>query len=224
MENLDEILGAFEKALELERELGTRTVECDRALLAPVKAAEAARPSPPSAAVPDPVAPVETAKPSQPAVEEPRQQPMASAPASPSAAEAGAGVREPDFLFVVDQMPQGEAAAMLRKMIAAMGCTGEDAKVALASDPRPPRSKVRIVLGKLAFKAFAPGQKAAVGLWTDVAGVPTVVTYSPARIIAYFGNDAAGLDKAKRQIWADLKSALARAGRALPEARARRGA
>ena len=30
-----DILNAFEQALELERELGTRTVECDRALLAP---------------------------------------------------------------------------------------------------------------------------------------------------------------------------------------------
>ena len=35
MENLPEILTAFEQALELERELGTRTVDCDRALLAP---------------------------------------------------------------------------------------------------------------------------------------------------------------------------------------------
>ncbi len=38
MERLPEILNAFEQALELERELGTRTVECDRALLAPVSA------------------------------------------------------------------------------------------------------------------------------------------------------------------------------------------
>ena len=35
MERLPEILNAFEQALELERELGTRTVECDRALLLP---------------------------------------------------------------------------------------------------------------------------------------------------------------------------------------------
>ena len=40
MTNLPEILTAFEQALELERELGTRTVECDRALLAPVSAKE----------------------------------------------------------------------------------------------------------------------------------------------------------------------------------------
>ena len=37
-----DILNAFEQALELERELGTRTVECDRALLAPVSAATSA--------------------------------------------------------------------------------------------------------------------------------------------------------------------------------------
>ena len=35
MTGLPEILTAFEQALELERELGTRTVDCDRALLAP---------------------------------------------------------------------------------------------------------------------------------------------------------------------------------------------
>ena len=35
MASFPEILNAFEQALELERELGTRTVECDRALLAP---------------------------------------------------------------------------------------------------------------------------------------------------------------------------------------------
>ena len=35
---LEEILSAFEDALELERELGTRMVELDRALLRPVEA------------------------------------------------------------------------------------------------------------------------------------------------------------------------------------------
>ena len=44
MTSFPEILNAFEQALELERELGTRTVECDRALLAPVSAATSAPP------------------------------------------------------------------------------------------------------------------------------------------------------------------------------------
>ena len=48
MERLPEILNAFEQALELERELGTRTVECDRALLAPVSIGRARPPDAPS--------------------------------------------------------------------------------------------------------------------------------------------------------------------------------
>ena len=36
--DLPEILNAFEQALELERELGTRAVDCDRALLLPISA------------------------------------------------------------------------------------------------------------------------------------------------------------------------------------------
>ena len=44
MENLPEILTAFEQALELERELGTRAVDCDRALLLPVSAKDRKKP------------------------------------------------------------------------------------------------------------------------------------------------------------------------------------
>ena len=41
--DLPEILNAFEQALELERELGTRAVDCDRALLLPVSRADRER-------------------------------------------------------------------------------------------------------------------------------------------------------------------------------------
>ena len=54
METFDDILGAFEEALELERELGTRTVECDRALLVPL------RPAAPLPAAPPPAPKAET--------------------------------------------------------------------------------------------------------------------------------------------------------------------
>lgn len=74
MESFDEILGAFEKALMLEAELGTRMVDCDRALLVPQ------RPEPPKpVATPAPsAAPVVPASTSaQPAV--------GSRPTTPSA-------------------------------------------------------------------------------------------------------------------------------------------
>ena len=79
-----------------------------------------------------------------------------------------------------------------------------------------PAARVYVVLGREAFKVFAPGQRASLGLWLTVADVPTVVTYSPERILSYFGSDVEGLTKAKRQIWSDLKSALARLGKKPP--------
>lgn len=71
--DFDEILEAFEKALLLEAELGTRTVPCDRALLVPMKPVAVAK------AVPVP----------QPSVPSPQPQPppapSAPPPSAPSA-------------------------------------------------------------------------------------------------------------------------------------------
>ena len=223
MTDFDEILGAFEEALELERELGTRTVECDRALLVPM------RPAPP----PAPRAPEAGAQPNRVGVAgaQPNRAGVAgaqsnragvAAPAkpvvpAPPAAPARPGARV-DFAFIPLEMPAGAAADLLEKMVAAMGYAMSAVTVVAAGTAvkAPPAARVYVVLGSDAFRVFAPGQRAALGLWTEVAGVHTVVTYSPARILSYFGNDAEGLRKAKLQIWADLKSALARVGKKPP--------
>ncbi len=198
METLDEILVAFEEALELERELGTRTVECDRALLSPLPISN------------------------PPATNRPitnHQLPVTQPTLVPNQ-EPGTKNQEPskDFAFIARQLPQGAAAELLAKMVAAMGYTMEQVSVVAAADAvaAKPAARVYVVLGSDAFSVFAPGQRAALGLWCEVADVPTVVTYSPARILSYFGNDADGLTKAKRQIWSDLKSALARLGKKPP--------
>ncbi len=203
MTDFDEILGAFEEALELERELGTRTVECDRALLVPM------RPAPP----PAPRAPEAGAQPNRAGVAAPAKPVVPAPPAAP--ARPGARV---DFAFIPLEMPAGAAADLLEKMVAAMGYAMSAVTVVAAGTAvkAPPAARVYVVLGSDAFRVFAPGQRAALGLWTEVAGVHTVVTYSPARILSYFGNDAEGLRKAKLQIWADLKSALARVGKKPP--------
>ena len=203
MTTLDEILGAFEEALELERELGTRTVECDRALLMPVK------PEPPKPATRN----FETSKPetSKPETSKPETRNLeTSKPATPQPSELK------DFAFIVDKRPEGEAAEMMRNMLRAMGCSNRDSMVkeAAAAAAERPRARVYIVLGREAFQVFAPGQRAALGMWTKVADVPAVVTYSPAKILACFGSEGEGITKAKRQIWNDLKSALAILGRA----------
>ena len=223
MTDFDEILGAFEEALELERELGTRTVECDRALLVPM------RPAPPPAArapeaggqpnrageagaQPDRGG-VAGAQPNRAGVAAPAKPVVPAPPAAP--ARPGARV---DFAFIPLEMPAGAAADLLEKMVAAMGYAMSAVTVVAAGTAvkAPPAARVYVVLGSDAFRVFAPGQRAALGLWTEVAGVHTVVTYSPARILSYFGNDAEGLRKAKLQIWADLKSALARVGKKPP--------
>ncbi len=135
--------------------------------------------------------------------------------------EPGTRNQEPskDFAFIAQQVPQGAAAELLAKMVAAMGYTMDQVTVVAAAEAvqNKPQARVYVVLGGSdAFRTFAPGQRAALGLWTEVGDVPTIVTYSPARILSYFGNDAEGLTKAKRQIWSDLKSALARLGKKPP--------
>ncbi len=71
--DFDEILEAFEKALLLEAELGTRTVPCDRALLVPMKPVAAVKTAP----VPPPPAP----SPSAPSASVSHVQPSPSASA-----------------------------------------------------------------------------------------------------------------------------------------------
>ncbi|MDO5319042.1 MAG: hypothetical protein Q4G65_10480 [bacterium] len=215
METFDEILGAFEQALELERELGTRTVECDRALLTPLRPAAPAAPKP-APQVETPPKTLQTPVPSRPTSSSPPPSHL-SQPSHPSQPSQPSPLV--DFAFIAAQIPQGAAAELLAKMVAAMGYTMTQVTVVAAATAveSKPRAKVYVVLGGSdAFRVFAPGQRAALGLWTEVGGVPTIVTYSPAKILSYFGNDVAGLTKAKRQIWSDLKSALARIGRKPP--------
>lgn len=204
LETFDGLLDAFEEALELERELGTRTVDCDRALLMPL------RPAPP----PAPRPPSNDQRPTSNV-----QRPLSNDQRPTSNVQSPPSNDLTDFAFIVARAPQGAAAAMLEKMVAAMGYAMDRVAVVEAEKAAAerPRARVYVVLGGSdAFRVFAPGQRAAPGLWTEVEGVPTIVTYSPARILSYFGGDAAGLTKAKRQIWSDLKSALARIGRTPP--------
>lgn len=95
---MTDVLTAFAQALELERELGMRTVEIDRALL---------RNEPPPRQEPSPTAPVEVKR------EEPKPSPKA------------APVVLDDFAFVVEEAPKDEVLATYEKMMAAMGYEGK---------------------------------------------------------------------------------------------------
>jgi len=147
---LPEILNAFEQALELERELGTRTVECDRALLAP-GGARGARVLPSAA--------TSAAAPASVATSVVATSAAATNAALPTVAELTACTRcdlhglgrthvvpgqgnanSPDFMFVgeapgADEDRQGlafvgAAGQFLTKMIASMGYTREQVFIA----------------------------------------------------------------------------------------------
>ena len=165
MERLPEILNAFEQALELERELGTRTVECDRALLLPPspggtrsRASATSAPTNTEHRTPNP---------------EPRTtntEPRTTNHALPTVAELAACTRcplatlgrthvvpgqgnadSPDFMFVgeapgADEDRQGlafvgAAGQFLTKMIAAMGYTREQVFIANICKCRPPNNR-----------------------------------------------------------------------------------
>ena len=165
MESFPEILTAFEQALELERELGTRTVECDRALLLPPspggtrsRASATSAPTNTEHRTPNP---------------EPRTtntEPRTTNHALPTAAELTACTRcdlhglgrthvvpgqgnadSPDFMFVgeapgADEDRQGlafvgAAGQFLTKMIAAMGYTRDQVFIANICKCRPPNNR-----------------------------------------------------------------------------------
>ena len=265
MERLPEILNAFEQALELERELGTRTVECDRALLAPVSAAmSAAAPALVQRASRPLTAETSTAA---PALGQRASRPLS---ALPTAEELTACTRcdlhglgrthvvpgqgnanGPDFMFVgeapgADEDRQGlafvgAAGQFLTKMIAAMGYTRDQVFIANICKCRPPNNrtpsppemaacvpylrrqialvkpKCLILLGNTAMRGLFPDMLVRRGQWHMYEGIPAIGTFHPAYILRFdSARDAAGLRKAKLEVWDTLKLALARLGKTPP--------
>ena len=141
MSNVNEILTAFEEALELERELGTRTVEIDRALL---------RCSP---------APMATPARGASDSREASSSSSGSSATSGSRASSNSSAAGPraDFAFLLECEPQGPVAELLPKMSEAIGYGPDGVKV------NDPSARVLIVLGSDAMAKWLPGVKARPG-------------------------------------------------------------
>ena len=171
MESLPEILTAFEQALELERELGTRAVDCDRALLAPVSLKRQD-----GRDLKDPKDPKDLKDPKDPKdpkdLKDPRdlKDLKGESRAMPTTEELAACTKctlatlgrqhvvpgqgnaaAPDFMFIgeapgADEDRQGlafvgAAGQFLTKMIAAMGYTREQVFIANICKCRPPNNR-----------------------------------------------------------------------------------
>lgn len=206
MNAIDYILDGLEAELALERELGVRSVEIDRSLLASVASAPPAEDPAPCAAEPQPKPKPPTVRASGPAPAAPprpvRIRPSAPVPRSPSSAPAL------DFIFL-HHVPLSEAGnGMMAKIVAAMGRTAETAPV-VAAPPAPP-AKIRVVLGGLALKKWFPGRNAEPGQWfADETRAPVLVTYSPEYILR-FRTVTPALQKIKKDMWNSLKGVLRR--------------
>ena len=171
MENLPEILTAFEQALELERELGTRTDECDRALLAPVSrevlgakrlapdadlkrkdlnASDAPSPHPQAPSTEHPAPGTERQAPSAEDLAACTKCPLATLGRQHVVPGQG-NAASPDFMFIgeapgADEDRQGlafvgAAGQFLTKMIQAMGYTREQVFIANVCKCRPPNNR-----------------------------------------------------------------------------------
>ena len=201
MTALDYILDGLEAELALERELGVRSVEIDRALLAqPGGSSGSSEPrsssgsSEPRSVPPPAAAPQRTTPPPLRPTNPPTLQPSNLSPL--------------DFVFLHDKPLSAKGNEMMAKIIVALGRTAETAPIVVA--PPMPAAKVCIVLGGLALRKWFPERNVSPGQWfTDEKGRNVLVTYTPEYILR-FGTVTPALKKIKQDMWNSLKSVLKR--------------
>ena len=188
MDAVDYILDGLAAELALERELGVRAMEFDRALLSP---------PPGRVAVPGDRQPTT----GRVAVLSDRQ-PATGRVAVPSDRQPATGV---DFVFLHDKPFSPGAADIIAKITAALGKTAETAPAVFA--PPEPDAKVYVILGFAALRKWAPGAKAEPGQWVALPGSrrPALVTYSPEWFLR-FGTTMPNLKAKKKEMWDALKA------------------
>lgn len=210
MDIYDQIL----ECLELERELGTRTVEIDRALLVP-----------PKKEVPLQVA--ATAEAVDRTASEPRQEATArveTTPASVAAVEAKRVVKSSpqdaqgavdnggaeclcDIAFFTGRTLSDRGNEAMRKTFAAMQKIRPGISVRLNEQCK---AKVVILLGSDAMLKRMPTARPVRGAWVTLDGTPAIMTYSPDFIFSHFQEGSPNMNKAKHSMWSDIQSAIAR--------------
>lgn len=199
MTSLDSILDAVTAMLELERDLGTRTLECDRALLAAPVAASPV----PAAVAPKPMAAATSPRPSAPPRDRATARPHEHSPDPSSSAPL-------DFVFLHHAPLSGTAAEIMAKAVGALGKTSATAPV--VTDLPIPKAKVYAILGERSRRKFMPQVPGAPGMWVkSPAGRDTLITYSPADDIAIHTRVTPAVLALKRRFWEALKTLPGRA-------------
>ena len=200
MNALDYILDGLEAALELERELGVRVVECDRSLLTPASRL----PSNVSRLSGEGLETRDVRRETRAGLETRDVRPAANN----RTIEQSNGRTIPDLAFLHDRPLSPAGIEMMAKIIGAMKRTAENSPIVV--EPPMPRAKVLVVLGGRALKKYFPEQKAEPGQWFRTPGGRDVlVTYSPEYILR-FGTVTPAVQKLKQDMWRSLKAVVQR--------------
>jgi len=199
MDIYDQIL----ENLELERELGTRTVEIDRALLLPPQLATGETPVVPGPR-PSPLTPQPEIRALQPETRNQKPEPDPPPPVAPAATNSSGGC---DIAFLTGRPLSAAGAEAMAKTFAAMKRIQPDIQVALNESRK---SRVIVLLGSDALKKLLPTARGVRGKWIELNGVPAVMTFSPDYIFSHFQAGSPHERQAKVDMWTDIKSALAR--------------
>ena len=193
--SLEYVLDGLESELELERELGVRVVEIDRALLSPPPAAAPTG----RAGVPPPAADVR-----QPATDSE----LHAANREPPAARHEPPTDSIDFVFLHDRPLSPGGIEMMAKIVTAMKKTAETAPIVFNGER--PAAKAYVLLGSGALRKWLPGVKGAPGEWVkDQAGNSYLVTYSP-EFILRMGPPTPAVKEIKMKMWTSLKGVMQR--------------
>ena len=198
MNALDYILDGLEAALELERELGVRVVECDRSLLTPASRL----PSNVSRLSGEGLETRDVRRETRVGLETRDERPAANN----RTIEQSNGRTIPDLAFLHDRPLSPAGIEMMAKIIGAMKRTAENSPIVV--EPPMPRAKVLVVLGARALRKYFPEQKAEPGQWFRTPGGRDVlVTYSPEYILR-FKTVTPAVKKIKMDMWTAIKSVL----------------
>lgn len=195
------VLDGLADYLELERELGVKTVEVDRALLTATHApkAEAATPSRAASGAARDARPL--AKPAEP----PRVGDGAS-DGRPRAETGAKGLL--DFVFIADRPLSPKAVEMMAKIVPAMGKTAETAPVVVA--PPIPRARFFVFLGRAALAKYMPGLRGEENRWLkSPKGKDVLLVKSPEEIVR-FTTVTPALKRMKQEMWLALKTVTQR--------------
>ena len=200
MNALDYILDGLEAALELERELGVRVVECDRSLLTPASRL----PSNVSRLSGEGLETRDVRRETRAGLETRDERPAANN----RTIEQSNGRTIPDLAFLHDRPLSPAGIEMMAKIIEAMKRTAENSPIVVK--PPMPRAKVLVVLGARALRKYFPEQKAEPGQWFRTPGGRDVlVTYSPEYILR-FDTVTPAVQKLKQDMWRSLKAVVQR--------------